>query len=93
MDMYCQKCGEPWEVCGLWDFEQDDYTGARQDFLNGIGCPACSWGAKAPNEKPRISILAGYMRDMLGDDIDGIASELDDLMYQTGGNPDLMFEE
>ena len=46
MDIYCQHCGEPYEVLGLWDLESDEHVGARQDFLDGKGCPCCGWGTK-----------------------------------------------
>lgn len=81
MDIYCQRCGEPWEVCGLWDFEEDDYKGARKDFLRGKGCPSCSWGASAPEEQPPQARATEAMIDILGDDIDGVASELEEIDY------------
>jgi len=81
MDLYCQHCGEPWEISGLWDFEKDDYRGARQDFLDGIGCPSCKWGLKEIKDRPRIAEFAQIAREELGDDIDGIAAELEDLEY------------
>jgi hypothetical protein len=81
MDLYCQRCGEPWEMSGLWDFEIDDYKGARKDFLDGIGCPPCKWGLKEIKDKPRISEFAQIAREELGDDIDGIAASLEDLEY------------
>jgi hypothetical protein len=81
MDLYCQKCGEPWDLGGLWDFEEDDYEGAREDFLKGKGCPACAWGMNAPATPPPEARATGQMIDILGDDLDGVASELEEIAY------------
>lgn len=81
MDIYCQKCGEPWEVCGLWDFEEEHYKGARRDFLQGKGCPACNWGSSAPEKPPSEARATSLLMDVLGDDIDGVACELEDLEH------------
>lgn len=81
MDLYCQVCGEPWELSYLPEFEIDDYRGAKQDFLNGVGCPTCNWGQKAPAERPRQSEFMAIAREELGSDLDGIAAEMEDLEY------------
>lgn len=81
MDLYCQKCGEPWDTDSLWDFEEDDYKGARKDFMRGKGCPACSWGAKAPAKEPSEARATSFLMDIYGDDIDGVASELEEIEY------------
>jgi hypothetical protein len=81
MDLYCQKCGEPWDMDSLWDFEEDDYKGARKDFIKGKGCPSCSWGSKAPQKAPSGARATSVLMGILGDDIDGVACELEDLEY------------
>jgi hypothetical protein len=81
MDLYCQKCGEPWDMDSLWDFEEDDYKGARKDFIKGKGCPACSWGAKVIGDQPPEARATSVLMGILGDDIDGVAAELEDLEY------------
>ncbi|RLI84076.1 hypothetical protein DRP07_02220 [Archaeoglobales archaeon] len=45
-DIYCAKCGEPWEAYGVYhgDLEPDE----REKFLNGEGCPCCDFGKKCP---------------------------------------------
>ena len=74
MDVYCKKCGEPW---GL----PLDMTFAEQRrFLRGEGCPCCDWGRKAPPKPPAIVELQAALESVLGDDLDGLAAELEDAM-------------
>jgi hypothetical protein len=74
MDVYCQKCGEPWDFFYFTDEEPEN----KKRFYNGEGCPSCNWGATAPAKRPFRSEVTAALRDILGDDIDGIASELQD---------------
>ena len=85
MDLYCQKCGEPWEHYYIMhDICEDDGAEAKDNFLSGKGCPCCSWGEKAPEKKPFRSEIAAAMADIMGDDVDGIASSMDDAEYLYG---------
>ena len=77
MDVYCQKCGEPWDVFSLHDIEEET-PGGRDRFLNGEGCPACDWGKKVPDDVPKRSEAMKTAREVLGDDIDGIAAVMAD---------------
>jgi hypothetical protein len=78
MDIYCTNCGEPWDVCGLWDWEPEE----RKRWKFGstlVGCPCCE-GKKvdlSPAERERVEITAA-LADLMGDDIDGLASCLED---------------
>ena len=81
MDLYCQRCGEPWDLDSLWDFEEDDHKGARQDFIKGLGCPACGWGARAPKTAPPEARATKQMIEILGNDLDGVASELEEIQW------------
>lgn len=81
MDLYCQKCGEPWNLDSLWDFEEDDYKGARRDFLEGKGCPACTWGVNATHLPPPEARATTQLLEIYGDDIDGVASELEEIQW------------
>jgi len=93
MDLYCPKCGEPWENDTLHDEAKasgQTYRAIGRDFQSR-GCEALtSYGAKhtdPPIEttdrtwglKPQEA--AALMYDLLGDDLDGAAAMLDDLGY------------
>ncbi len=82
MDVYCPRCGEPYELLGITDdFTQEE----RSSFWDGKGCPCCK--GKTVESKPFRAEATAVLRDILGDDIDGIASELDDMEYM---EPQLM---
>jgi len=46
MDIYCGKCGEPWDSYGItYDKGEGDLTlGEVERFRQGEGCPACDFG-------------------------------------------------
>lgn len=86
MDIYCQLCGEPWDSYELGPDGCFDKKEAKK-FLAGKGCPSCNWGENKqrissykescdPDELDRASATS-VLVDVLGDDIDGIASELE----------------
>lgn len=82
MDINCRNCGEPWDIneslTGLND------GGTMQDIVNGRGCPSCHWGKDQVELYERdqmISMAMGIGADLMGDDIDGIASMIDDFDY------------
>ena len=85
MDLYCQKCSEPWDFWHvqsdmddeLEDFA-DDGTKPSVRFKNGEGCPACDWGKKAPKTPNMRAQAMKVTMDLLGDDIDGVAAMMDD---------------
>lgn len=79
MDIYCPKCSEPWEIDTLHDVadEQGSSFGeVREDFYRrgcaaiGTRCNPATVGDASP------AIAAAY--DLLGDDVDGAASMLED---------------
>lgn len=73
MDLYCTRCGEPWEM----DYVHFDMTPEEKGRFNrGEGCPACY--GKAVEKRPFRAHLAGALKDMLGDDVDGLAAEMED---------------
>lgn len=81
MDVFCQKCGEPWDVFSVSEFRLAEDGGTRKDFLAGKGCPSCDWGQDqdAVESTPSMrTMLMEATADLLGDDIDGIASAMDD---------------
>jgi len=40
MDLYCQKCGEPWDLYGVYNGDMTPEE--KLLFLKGIECPSCS---------------------------------------------------
>jgi hypothetical protein len=54
----------------------------RDRFLKGVDCPSCH--GKEIDAKPFRAELAGVLGDILGDDLDGLAAELEDAEYLMG---------
>lgn len=72
MDIYCPRCGEPWEVFSLVD---DMTQEEAADLKAGRGCSCCK--GKEIVKRPECAVVSAALLDILGDDIDGVASELD----------------
>ena len=113
MDLYCQRCGEPWD---FWSVKADcdggDFTPEEAAvFKDGGVCPACKnqemctlkiscqdCEHRAENsrgyfcctqnrfKKPFRAELSGVLADILGDDIDGQASEMEDAEWMLGSD-------
>ena len=48
-DLYCAKCGEPWDSYGI---SHGDMTEEEKDnFLLGRGCPCCGYKENTEQEK------------------------------------------
>jgi type II secretory ATPase GspE/PulE/Tfp pilus assembly ATPase PilB-like protein len=87
MDVYCQHCDEPYDVYSAHHELGDDNLDsmqAKNDFISGKGCPSCNWGKKGDSTNSFKSEAMSAMSDILGDDIDGMASMLDDYEYMFG---------
>lgn len=78
MDIYCTNCGEPYE---LW-IEDDEDRELMKSVRHGR-CPSCK-GEKQEGGRPFRAELAGVLGDLLGDDVDGLASEMEDAEYLMG---------
>lgn len=79
MDLYCQICGEPYDVWSLQDMSFSE----AQDFKAGKGCPCCE-GKKPKNMsayQKNVTQLSSVAFDILGDDIDGIAAMMEDAEF------------
>lgn len=81
MDVYCQRCGEPYDVFSLTD---DMNEQERQDFKKGVCCPCCK--GKEIEKKPARAEIASILAPLLGDDIDGLAAMMEDAEYELGGS-------
>jgi hypothetical protein len=104
VDLYCQRCGEPWDYDGV--YHGDFTTEEKERFLKGVDCPACKGKELCVQEfpcqdcpeaeetvsqtfkcksdrikKPFRATLAGVLTDILGEDTDGIAAEMEDAEY------------
>ncbi len=74
MDVYCKRCGEPFELLGI----TDDFTDEEKErFWAGEGCPCCV-GKPAPKKRPFRADLQEELEGILGDDHDGLAAEMED---------------
>jgi hypothetical protein len=81
MDVYCKRCGEPWDLYGV---QHGDMTATERDsFWSGEGCPSCH--GKAVEKRPLRADLTSALHEILGDDVDGLAAELEDAEFLLGG--------
>lgn len=85
MDIYCPRCGEPWDIDSLHDEAAESnrsFSDVRADFAVK-GCLALTSFGVRPEDCLRKNNLktaaASALFDLLGDDVDGIASEMADL--------------
>ena len=76
MDVYCQHCGEP---CDVYHLNHDMEPEFRKMFKEGRGCDCCE--GKGEKDTSLRSSAMGAMMDLMGDDIDGIASMMDDFEW------------
>lgn len=82
MDIRCRKCGEPIDMDELHDIAADmgtTYNHVRNAFAQ-YGCAALGMTCNE-NADRGLAAISGALFDILGDDIDGVASELEDWEY------------
>lgn len=75
MDVYCRVCGEPFDNDEFHDVPGMTYREASRAFLEQ-GCKGIGFTCSASVASPEIGIIA----DLLGDDVDGIASMYEDFL-------------
>lgn len=89
MDIYCPKCGEPWDPDEAHEQAADTgstYTKVMRDFAVR-GCRAFGGRCSAPDGTPDATFgmtraeASGALFELLGDDVDGVASMLDDMTW------------
>jgi hypothetical protein len=83
MDTRCHKCAEPWDVLYITDeAESLGLTPAEihRKFSNE-GCPAMGVECNEETLGSDVAFIVSALSDILGDDVDGLASELDTLEY------------
>ena len=83
MDIYCGKCGEPWEIDTLHDVSE--YLGISFGEISGnfrvAGCAALDATCNPQTVGSTRATVAAAMLDLLGDDIDGVAAMMEDYSY------------
>ena len=85
MDIYCHRCGEPWEIDTFHDIadERGETYAVVMSAFQREGCGATGWVAaceRATGDGARMrGDLSAALADMLGDDVDGIAAMMEDL--------------
>jgi hypothetical protein len=79
MDIRCPLCAEPWDTDELHDVVNQTYDEAYKCFRK-IGCATFDTPCSKNPDKFRAEASAVLM-DLLGDDVDGVASMLDDFEY------------
>jgi hypothetical protein len=83
MDLYCRRCGEPWDNDSLHSAVEEglhkDYKTASIAFRQN-GCQALGEKCNGSVNSDRAS-GAGVIYDILGDDLDGAASMFDDFGF------------
>ena len=83
MDIYCVICGEPWDMDCLFDAVTEgratDWNDARSKFERE-GCGL--WGLKCSTTPDTARAMASAaIMEVMGDDLDGVASMLEDAEY------------
>ena len=80
MDLFCTNCLEPWDLLHVVDnpdkFDRMGTTG------NITSCPSCHGKPKdlSAQERFKAAVIAD-MAELLGDDIDGLAVDIEDAEY------------
>lgn len=78
MDIYCAQCGEPWDMDTIHDVVADRHDGSTFDTIRTefyrTGCLALGGRHGTGTGHPAIAAAM----ELLGDDVDGMASILDD---------------
>lgn len=87
MDLYCPKCAEPFDT---YEFNEvpdmtysEAFTAFRTKGCGGIGHSCNKDAVLTDHEKLRAEVMDA-LGDVLGDDLDGLASEMDDFEYLFG---------
>lgn len=82
MDLYCVRCGEPWNIDTFHEVAGEKGVSFPQviaDFRQN-GCVATGWTPLCAPSRPLVAEASAAMFDLLGDDVDGIASMMEDFV-------------
>jgi hypothetical protein len=82
MDVYCARCGEPWDT---WELRHEARAALVSDgFRFGVStlvvleCPACK-SKEARDDYQEAAAMMGNAAALLGDDMDGLEVILSDM--------------
>lgn len=83
MDTYCHRCGEPWEIDTFHEVAAE--LGTTFDKVLALfqqkGCAVITAAGPCENTAGLRGEAVSMLNELLGDDIDGIASMMDDFEY------------
>ena len=77
MHIYCPRCGEPWDNDEFHDVENLSYKQAIAKFYSK-GCGLVFGNKQCEERETERGTLSVALREVLGDDVDGIAAELEE---------------
>ena len=79
MDIICTNCAEQWDFDSVFHDQPEDFKRNSSGVI--IACPCCEGKPQRLDEKTKDLVAKQQiLHDILGDDIDGIASMMDDLL-------------
>lgn len=73
MDIYCTKCGEPWDIDCLHDPAEYDLTLRGRTIIECGGCLGVDI-----KSRPAVALAAEALGDLMPDDPDGVAAMIED---------------
>lgn len=77
MDVYCTRCGEPWDIFTVEQDEPESFGRCKGVITS---CPCCQDKKVQLSKEQKEQLAAIREVSMLfGDDLDGLAAELQDL--------------
>lgn len=79
-DIYCPKCAEPWDIAEFHEVEDLTYSQAYSSFRSE-GCKVFTEQDCTPEVSSFRAEASSILMDLLGDDVDGVASLLDDFEF------------
>lgn len=82
-DIYCPRCGEPWEIDTFHDVAEEQSITFRQalDRFYTDGCAATGWTGECAVRTNGRTMAMGALAELMGDDVDGIAALMGDFEY------------
>lgn len=78
MDLVCTTCGEPWDMDYVLHEEPESFERVGGNITH---CPCCETTSQediSPQQREKLEIIEN-LAELLGDDIDGLAAEIEDL--------------
>ena len=80
MDINCPKCGEPWDAEELHYVAEENETTFSEELakFSRIGCQVFDGQHCSDPADQRRALAASIAFEIMGDDVDGIASFMED---------------